>query len=80
MFNIVKAGCFMKWECFGFIVPAGLLWVFPEFSLVRYWRPDTLNMDEDMDILFRISNLKLSPARRLVVPANPPFAASRKPA
>ena len=40
----------MKWECFGFIVPAGLLWVFPEFSLVRYWRPDTLQMDEDMDI------------------------------
>ena len=40
----------MKWECFGFIVPAGLLWVFPEFSLVRYRRPDTLQMDEDMDI------------------------------
>jgi hypothetical protein len=40
----------MKWECFGFIVPAGLLWVFPEFSLVRYWRPQTLQVDEDMDI------------------------------
>jgi hypothetical protein len=40
----------MKWECFGFIVPAGLLWVFPEFSLVRYWRPQTLQMNEDMDI------------------------------
>jgi hypothetical protein len=40
----------MKWECFGFIVPAGLLWVFPEFSLVRYWRPQTWQMDEDMDI------------------------------
>jgi len=40
----------MKWECFGFIVPAGLLWLFSEFSLVRYSRPDILQMDEDMDI------------------------------
>ena len=40
----------MKWECFGFIVPAGLLWIFPEFSLVRYWQPATLQMGEDMDI------------------------------
>jgi hypothetical protein len=40
----------MKRECFGFIVPVGLLWVFPEFTLVRYWRPHTSQMDEDMDI------------------------------
>jgi hypothetical protein len=44
----MKAGLFMKWECFGFIVPAGLLWVFPEFSLVRHRRPATLQIDEDM--------------------------------
>jgi hypothetical protein len=31
-------------------------------------------------LLFRISNFRLSLARRLVVPANPPFAAICKPA
>jgi hypothetical protein len=40
----------MKWQCFGFIVPPGLLWVFPEFSLVRYGRPHTMPIDEERDI------------------------------
>jgi hypothetical protein len=41
----------MKWQCcFDFIVPPGLLLVFPEFSLVRYGRPYTMHMDEDRDI------------------------------
>jgi hypothetical protein len=41
----------MKWQCcFGFIVPVGLLLVFPELSLVRYGRPYTMHMDEEQDI------------------------------
>jgi hypothetical protein len=40
----------MKWQCFGFIVPAGLLWVFPEFSLVRCGRLHTMHIDEERDI------------------------------
>jgi hypothetical protein len=42
---------FMKWQCrFDFIVPPGLLWVFPEFSLVRCnWRR-TMHMHEEKDI------------------------------
>ena len=41
----------MKWQCcFDFIVPPGLLLVFPEFSLVRYGRPYTMHMDEEQDI------------------------------
>jgi hypothetical protein len=40
----------MKWHCLGFVVPAGLLWVFPEFSLVRCGRPHTMPIDEERDI------------------------------
>jgi hypothetical protein len=29
----------MKWQSLGFIVPSGLMWIFPEFSLVRCARP-----------------------------------------
>jgi hypothetical protein len=39
----------MKWQCFDFIVPAGLLWVFPELSLVRCKGPHTMHMDEERD-------------------------------
>jgi len=61
----------MKWECFGFIVPAGLLWVFPEFSLVRYWRPDTLNMDKDMDIFCVRSRSQYGASERLCEKVTP---------
>lgn len=41
----------MKWQYFcGFIVPAGLLFVFPELSLVRYNWPRTMRMHEEKDI------------------------------
>jgi hypothetical protein len=42
---------FMKWQYrFDFIVPPGLLWVFPELSLVRCnWRRTT-HMHEEKDI------------------------------
>jgi hypothetical protein len=40
----------MKWQWFGFIVPASLLWVFPELSLVRCSRPHTTQTDEEMEI------------------------------
>jgi hypothetical protein len=41
----------MKWQCcFGFIVPAGVLLLFPELSLVRGRRPYTMDMDEERDM------------------------------
>jgi hypothetical protein len=40
----------MKWQCFDFIVPAGLLWVFPELSVVRCKGSQSMHMDEEMDI------------------------------
>jgi hypothetical protein len=37
----------MKWHCcFGFSVPAGLLVLVPELSLVRCGRPYTMHLDE----------------------------------
>ena len=41
----------MKWPyLFGFIVPPGLLLVFPELSLVRCGRPHAVHMHEEKDI------------------------------
>ena len=41
----------MKWQCcFGFMVPAGLLWVFPELSLVRRERLYDMRIDGEMNI------------------------------
>jgi hypothetical protein len=40
----------MKWQCLDFIVPAGLLWIFPELTVVRCARPHPTCMDEETDI------------------------------
>jgi hypothetical protein len=41
----------MKWQCCsGFMVPSGLLWVFPELSLARCAHLYTMDMDEEMKI------------------------------
>ena len=41
----------MKWQYFcGFIVPAGLLFLFPELSLVRYDWPCTMHTHNEKDI------------------------------
>ena len=41
----------MKWQCcFASMVPAGLLCVFPELSLVRCERPHLMQMDEEINI------------------------------
>jgi hypothetical protein len=41
----------MKWQCsFGFMVPSGLLWVFPELSLARCAHLYTMDMDEEIKI------------------------------
>ena len=41
---------FMKWHgFFSFIVPPGLLWVFPELSLVHCGRADNLDKCEEKD-------------------------------
>jgi hypothetical protein len=47
---------FMRWQCrCDFIVPPGLLWVFPEFSLVRRnWRR-TMHMFEAIGVAFLVA-------------------------
>jgi len=40
----------MKWHgFFSWIVPPGLLWVFPELSLVHCGRADTMDKREEKD-------------------------------
>jgi hypothetical protein len=46
----------MKWQCFRFIVPPSLLWVFPEFSLVRRGWPYAIYKEEKMD-LFEVNRV-----------------------
>ena len=50
-YNNKESRLFMKWQCcFGFMVPAGLLWVFPELSLVRCERLYDMRIDGEMNI------------------------------
>jgi hypothetical protein len=49
-YNNMKAGLFMKWHgFFSFVVPPGLLLVFPELSLVLCGRADTMDKCEEKD-------------------------------
>ena len=50
-YYIDESRLLMRWQYFcGFIVPAGLLFVFPELSLVRYDWPGTTHMDSEKNI------------------------------
>ena len=50
-YYIDESSLLMKWQHFcGFIVPAGLLLVFPELSLVRYDWSGTTDMDNEKNI------------------------------
>ena len=56
----------MKWQCcFGFMVPAGLLWVFPELSVVRCGHSYTMNEDEEMNVCECDRVRSAEPAREL---------------
>ena len=50
-YYIDESRILMKWQYFcGFIVPAGLLFLFPELSLVRYDWPCTMHTHNEKDI------------------------------
>jgi hypothetical protein len=65
-YNIDESRLFMKWQCCcGFMVPAGLLWVFPELSLVRCERPSTIHMNQEKNICEFESRPQCRPAHEL---------------
>ena len=50
-YYIDESRLLMKWQYYcGFIVPAGLLFVFTELSLVRYDWPSTTHTDHEKEI------------------------------